>query len=224
MDAMAWAPQPEWSILILTMSSRQDKFLFLLSKLLPQCAGHRVEVVALYSRPGGRVPQLRQEMLNDARGRFVSFVDDDDLVAPNFVSAIMAAIQDPEVDSVGFQVAIWDSGVRLAPCYNTRQFGLGWWNEPSRLIRDWSMLNPVRKDIADRCTYLLSQGVGEDYEFGRQLVPLLGKEAYIDEELYYYIWDRQDSVQIRLKPHPPGCVRRPRVEHPHFRWHFRSEP
>lgn len=220
MESMAWARSPEWSILILTMSSRQDKFMNLLHLLLPQTIGHPVEVVALYNHPGTSVPWLRQEMLQDARGRFISFVDDDDLVAPDFVPAICEAISDPGVDSVGFQVAIWDNGIRLRPCYNTRQFGLGWWEDNDRLVRDWSMLNPVRTELARQCTYR-GENVGEDYDFGRQLVPLLGREAFIDREMYYYYWDRSDSVQIRLRETPAGVIR-PRVEHPHFRWHWRS--
>jgi hypothetical protein len=104
-----------WSILILTQARRESRFLALLDVLLPQAERvEGVEVVALRNY-GGRLQwelaSLRQAMLDDAHGRWVSFVDDDDMIDPGYVPTVLAAIADaPMAEFVAFPVANYEGG------------------------------------------------------------------------------------------------------------------
>jgi glycosyltransferase involved in cell wall biosynthesis len=78
-----------WSILCCTLSSRHAKFLNLMDVLLPQCEKDgRVEVVALHNDGERSIAEYRQALLEDARGDYVSFVDDDDMIEDDFVAAV----------------------------------------------------------------------------------------------------------------------------------------
>jgi hypothetical protein len=109
-------PGLTWSILILTQARRQHKFLGLLNVLLPQAeAAGDVEVVALrnyggYTQDG--LGPLRQALLDDARGTWVSFADDDDMVTADYVAAVRAAIDGcPLAEFIALRVMVYEAGV-----------------------------------------------------------------------------------------------------------------
>ena len=101
------------SILIPTIGRRRERFAALLDVLLPQAEKSRAstEVVALYNNGEHPLPQVRQRLLDAARGAYVCFVDDDDMVAPCYVDEIVSALaENPGADSVGFRLErSWDN-------------------------------------------------------------------------------------------------------------------
>ena len=103
-----------WSILIPTIARRRVKFAALLDVLLPQAerAPARVEVVALHNNGERPLPEIRQALVDAAAGRYLSFVDDDDMVVPSYVNDIaFALLENPGADSVGFQLErAWETG------------------------------------------------------------------------------------------------------------------
>lgn len=164
-----------WSILILTQARREAKFLGLLGVLLPQAeAAGDVEVVALRNY-GGRLQwqlaPLRQVLLDGARGRWSSFIDDDDMVTGDYVSRVLTAIAAvPLAEFVAFRVANYETGVpggspvpgkpltqvvAETPRGGWTPYGRidrvtltglqhgGWRNEENAYIRDITHINPV---------------------------------------------------------------------------------
>jgi len=99
-----------WSILIAQIPERWHSVQPLLYSLLETQAVARrpeVELLALLDNRRRSVGAKRNALLAAAQGEYVSFIDDDDQVAPNYVDRILHAIakarkQDPPVDVICF--------------------------------------------------------------------------------------------------------------------------
>ena len=209
---------PLWSVLTPTLSSRQAKFLALMAVLLPQAeADGRVEVVALHNDGAYSIAEYRQALLEDARGGYVSFVDDDDLVEPDFVPAVTAAMEGGP-DYVAFQHAYYSNGNREPrPVVTGIQYE-HWHDTAEAMIRGVTHINPVRAAIARQADFRRpSEGRLEDVSYVEQVSPLLKTQADVGRILYHYRHDSADSVQYGLKPH--AYAPRPVIRSPVFRWH-----
>lgn len=207
-----------WSLLVPTLSSRQVKFLDLMSVLLPQCeADGRVEVVALHNDGEQGLAEYRQALLEDARGDYVSVFDDDDWPEPDFVSSIAAAMEGWP-DFIAFRVAYTSDGrPEPRPTVTGIQYD-GWYDTGEAMIRDVVAVCPVRSVIARHADFRVQHGDGkEDWSYVSAVRPLLRTQAEIPRVLYHYRHDPHDSVQFGLKPH--ACAPRPVIESPCFRWH-----
>lgn len=215
--------QPDllWSILCPTLSSRQAKFADLMSVLLPQCEAHgSVEVVALHNDGERDIAEYRQALLEDARGTYLSFFDDDDwpeLGDDGFVPAITAAMESGP-DFVAFHVAYYENGrLESRPTITGLQHDR-WHDTDTAMIRDITILNPVRSELAKRADFRRQYGDGkEDWTYRSELKPLLKTQAEIPRTLYHYRHDTGDSVQTGLRPH--AHAPRPAIDSPAFRWH-----
>lgn len=99
-----------WSILICQIPERWHSSHGLLYSLLETQAVARrpeVELLALMDNRRRTVGEKRNALLSIAQGEYVSFIDDDDAVSPDYVQKIVAAIAharkaDPPIDVICF--------------------------------------------------------------------------------------------------------------------------
>lgn len=216
--------EPLWSILIATLASRHELLAGLLGVLLPQCeADGRVEVVGYYDNGEAPLAVKRQALLGAATGRYVSMVDDDDMVEPDFVEACTTAMaSDP--DFIAFEHAYYVNGhregVRIVTGLQYRHIR---WGEapaergqPRTLIRDVTQVNPVRRSIAVHGDFLKQTGAAEDWAYVAAIRPLLATQADVGRIMYHYRHRPHDSAQRHLAPHT-GAPRL-HVDSPCFRW------
>lgn len=99
-----------WSILIAAIPARYHSAQELLHSLLEnQSVARMPDVELLYMMDNRRrsVGAKRNALLEIALGEYISFVDDDDMVAPNYVEKLHAAIvkgrrADPTIDVICF--------------------------------------------------------------------------------------------------------------------------
>ena len=220
-DALAESlrPRPLWSILIPTLASRQAKFLDLTADLADQVAewdrwrhvhgqpasDSAVEIVALHNNGEHEIGVYRQRLLDSARGRWVSFVDDDDRVARTFVTELAATLvlHGPQV--VGFPMWIdYADGDRVEADLSLRYDG---WERyaDGRITCDLTIIQPIRAELA-RLGRFDTGAFPEDRAWRAEVRPHLDRagEHYVREHLYWYQRDPADSVQgdvIRL-PNP----------------------
>lgn len=205
-----------WSILIPTLSSRREKLRRLLDVLLPQAEEDGcVEVVALHNDGEKPLAEYRQALLEDARGEYLSFVDDDDLVAADFVAAVTAAMY-TRPDFIAFEAAYYRDG-RFDSCVRTGLQYQTWRDDGDRRDRDVTHLNPVRAELARQADFRAPSEGAEDWSYVSALRPLLKTQADTGKLLYHYHHNSSDSVQHHLPPHAHA----PRLEvaSPAFRWH-----
>ena len=209
---------PLWSILCPTLSSRQAKFLDLMAVLLPQAeADGRVEVVALHNDGERTIAEYRQALLEDARGDFISFADDDDMVEPDFVAAVTAAMEGWP-DYIAFWHAYYVNGQREPRPVVTGIQHEHWHDTPTELVRGVTHINPVRTVIARHADFRRpSEGRLEDVSYVEAVIPLLRTQADVGRVMYHYRHSPGDSVQYGLAPH--AYKPRPEISSPAFRWH-----
>lgn len=211
---------PLLSVLIPTLSSRHLFLSRLLKVLLPQAEAAppgTVEVVGLHNDGNWPLMVIRQALLDDARGRWTGFVDDDDLVSGDYVPAILLALeQDP--DYVAFRHAYYVDG-RLDPKGVRSGITLGGWYEtPEFYVRDITHINPARAVLARQAGFRAEVDGWEDRGYDWALRPLLRTQAVIHRVLYHYHARTSGSVQTASLP-PHAHLPRPEVTSPVFRWH-----
>ena len=242
-----------WLICMPTVPKRHELMMRQLARLLPQLEPYRGAVEVLGWRNEGHPPlgQIRDEMLGCAeavyglKADYVSFVDDDDLVAEDFVSSVMTALENAP-DHVGFQVEYWRDGEFRYLCDHSLRHKRWQWNLRGRerstvkLLRDFTHLDPIRTSIAVRGSFFATQASvgmgdyrgGEDKAWVEQVRPSLSlaagaTEMYIGRPLYRYLWTPAESAWLtRDAARCMGATgthdHAPLPEHPYLTWHPES--
>lgn len=214
---------PDWTILIATLGQRQERFKRLLSHLLPQVenANGRVNVLAYWNNGERPLAEVRQALVEEADGTFVSFIDDDDLVVATYVQRILPLLQQP-INYVGFRLQCYVDGAPLKPTYHSLRY-TQWYDDARGYYRDISHLNPIRREIALQADFRRTEPP-EDVAWADQLRGRITKELFVDDVMYQYY---SSSVDTTWRP---GTVQRPRVgqyfrltvDSPYFRYHPES--
>lgn len=156
--------------------------------LLPQIEGNsEVEVKERMFERGMTRGQNRQAMVEEAAGEYINFVDDDDLVAADYVSSILPLLDG--VDYIGFQVQLYyggpERGIKDKPTFHSLKYPQ-WFDTPEGWYRDISHLNPIRRDLA---LQVKIEGDGnEDVIFADRMrnLGIVKTEHYVDKVMYHY--------------------------------------
>lgn len=213
-----------WTILIATLSSRRDHLAQLLAGLLPQvnAAGGMVAVDLLWNHGERPIATLRQELLAGSVSEYVCFVDDDDLVAPDYVGKILTGLQQGP-DCVGFLLSVGYRGGALITLSLSHE---GWYNDDSGMYRDITHLSPLRRELACHGDFTADPGIahhGEDRGWAAQVRPYLAgaREVFIDQVLYCYC-EKGRGTRPREAGELAAIQRdaaRPELASPYARWH-----
>lgn len=175
------------SILIPTLRSREDSFLRLMKVLLPQINNLPIEVISYPDEPM-TVGAKRNKLLNDAYGDYVSFIDDDDMIAPNYIKLLMEAIESGS-DCASLKGEYSVNGVFDGIFEHSLKYKD--WKTTTNQIkyeRYPNHLNMIRASIAKQFKFP-EINHGEDHDWSKQIHEsgLLKTEFYIPEVLYYYL-------------------------------------
>lgn len=145
-----------------------------------------VEHVITYFDPALSIGANRQRMVEAASGDYVNFVDDDDLVALDYVATIWPLLQ-REPDYVGYQLQMYVDGRKLKPTYHDPGC-IGWYEDERGYYRDISHVNPIRREIAVLAKF--DGGFGEDERWAKQVRELwkIKKFQYVNQVMYHYYY------------------------------------
>jgi glycosyltransferase involved in cell wall biosynthesis len=216
---------PLWSILVPTLGERRVLFERLMTGLLPQLDPYagQVRVIGWFNNGSPPLPKIRQRMVETAGSEYISFVDDDDLVTPDYVAEIMAAL-DQRPDYVGFQVQCYSDGAPIGVAYHSLEFRR-WRNFSGRFERDISHLNPIRRELALKASFAAARtGRAEDRVWADQLrrMRVLRKQAVVPRILYHYLYSTSRDVGLGSRWELPSRIvaqgERPAVTSPYFSW------
>jgi glycosyltransferase involved in cell wall biosynthesis len=219
---------PLWSILVPTLGERRPLFERLMTGLLPQLDPYAgaVRVIGWFNNGSPPLPKIRQCMVETAGTPYVSFVDDDDLVSPDYVAEIMTALgQDP--DYVGFQVQCYSDGAPIGVAYHSLEFKR-WRNLPGRFERDISHLNPIRTRLALRADFSITRaGRAEDRAWADQLrrARVLQTQVVVPRILYHYLYSTSRAPGAGSRWQDPRRItrgKRAAVDSPYFTWSDRA--
>jgi hypothetical protein len=120
-------------------------------------------------------------------------------------------------------VELWVGG-RFREVCDQSLHHTGWYRDPGGVLcRDIVHIAPVRRTIAAAARFAVAgPGEAEDVAWVEQVRPHIRTEQYIPTVMYQYLYSPRGSAWRE-----PGRVTsghtRPRIDHPHFRWHPDSD-
>lgn len=152
-----------------------------------------VEILGLYDNKKRTVGEKRNVLLNMAQGEYLTFIDDDDRIADDYVQSIMNALYDNlDVDCVVFDCITTINGDTSNPTYSKysinyeySQTGNQWRGKPAHTMV-W------KSSIAKKHSYQ-GKNYGEDIEWVKKACKDIKREVRIDKVLYFYDFDNRVS-------------------------------
>jgi glycosyltransferase involved in cell wall biosynthesis len=202
---------PKLSILIATMGKRKRDFAALLNRLESQLT-NEVEVVALWNNGERSIGDIRQRLLESAKGDYVCFVDDDDEVPTYYCAEILNVLGK---DYIGFEVVMFNDGELMPRIFHSIRYS-HWSQDENGYYRGVTHLNPIKREIALKGNY--AGGAGEDERWSNSVRPYVNTENYIDKPMYYY-FHCSDKTNFGGKlADDIKTYERPVIKDKHFRW------
>jgi hypothetical protein len=174
------------SIIVMSIPGRRELLDRILGIIKPQLT-KKVELLVSVTGIEEVVGAKRQRLKQAACGDFICFVDDDDMVAEDYVSQILAAIEEnPTIDCVGFKGTIESPNGKICQVsYSLRN--------KNRIGRDndeffcgMGHLTPIRKEIAKSVRFV-DKNAGEDSDYCKEVMDKLRSECFINKVLYRYL-------------------------------------
>jgi glycosyltransferase involved in cell wall biosynthesis len=170
------------SILICTVEDRKHFLDRLLERLNPQKT-EQVEILINVDKREKSIGQKRNELLDQATGSHIAFIDDDDLVSPTYCKQILDALaSDP--DCVGIEGTMTVDGHGPRKFIHSLRYK-EWFERRGVYYRNPNHLSPVRREFAVQ-TKFPDSSHGEDHNYSMRLLPLLKREEYIRGPIYFY--------------------------------------
>lgn len=181
------------SICVLGVLNRLQFLNKFLSTLYKQTSTFNdVEVLFLLDNKKSTIGTKRQQLLNQAKGEFIVFIDDDDVISDNYVAKIReTCIDNLETDIITYLVSVSINNGPYKLCkyslYNAKDY-----NTNTTYYRIPNHICVVKTDIAKSIGYK-DISFGEDSDYAKRLLPKLKRECSINEVLYMYNYNQQTS-------------------------------
>lgn len=167
------------SILILWITNRNALELI---QWLDKQATDNVEILYLMDNKRHTVSDKRNYLVNMAKWEYITFVDDDDKVSDNYVSEILQAIENNNVDVINFKASIsinwWDrEDVIFSKDNENKHIDWIYYRQPNHLM-------VFKKELSKQVPF---DNVNcEDTIFAKKINDKINTEYIIDKTLYYY--------------------------------------
>lgn len=185
------------SILILTLPTRINSYSELIKSLNQQVIEnnliHRVQILSLCDTKEISVGEKRNVLLNQSCGKYVCFIDDDDVVAPNYLSSIIHGISS-NADVITFCGDYVENNERTP--FSISMVHRGNYNHPNMFYRLPNHLCPVKREIALQSLFT-DKNFGEDSDYSERINKHLQNEFHIQDKLYFYMYN---STTSQTKP------------------------
>lgn len=211
-------PTFKWSILVCTIGQRDQRFKRLWAELKPQLAGKEVEVLAYWNNGEKPLSGIRQSLVEESRGEYISFIDDDDLIPKDYVDVIYPLLDG--VDYIGFQLQLYHNGETMKPTFHSLEYDR-WHEDDQGYYRNISHLNPIKRSLVLETPFVTESGQPEDADWAQRIAPRVKTQHYVDKVMYFYHHNTEDSFW--RGDLPIGAYQRPRIRHQQFRWHPNSK-
>lgn len=181
------------SILILTLPTRIDSYARLIKSLNQQVIENnlinRVQILSICDTKEISVGEKRNILLNKSCGRYVCFIDDDDVIAPNYLIKIISALSS-NADVVTFCGEYIENSTTTE--FSISMIHRGNFNHPNILYRLPNHLCPVKRQIALSCQFT-DKNYGEDSDYAERINNHIKNEYHIQDKLYFYMYDSNTS-------------------------------
>jgi glycosyltransferase involved in cell wall biosynthesis len=180
------------SILIPTLPERENFLGMLMASFKDQLKNSDVEVIIDDTDQSISIGEKRNRLLDKAKGDYISFVDDDDIVSRDYVSSILYEITNMP-DVIGMHLLHYHNYQLKGLTYHSLKYNK-WWEEPhenypklKKYYRNPNHLNPVKRELALKVKFP-HINMGEDRDYSMRLLPLLKTEKMINHPIYAYLY------------------------------------
>jgi len=169
------------SILICTITGRED-LLNRLLKMLERQTSKQVEILVEKDDKEMTIGTKRNRLLEQAKGEYVCYIDDDDMVSGDYIPRILKALE-TNPDCCGIEGKI-NRRKNANLFIHSTQYKT-WFEKDGIYYRCPNHLNPVRRELALQVKFP-NKNHGEDIDYSYGILPLLKNEVYIKEPIYFY--------------------------------------
>jgi hypothetical protein len=189
--------QPLLSILIPTVSGREDSFNQLYAELNKQAKDYSIEILCRKDNKEMTIGDKRTLLYHDAQGMYSVQWDDDDFIAPNGIQEIVRALNiNKNVDCVVYRERCIINGHYYKSNHSIHY--PDWDGDGNTILYDGFHYHrtPFFKDVIKteiaRSVPVPSSRFGEDHEWSKLVRPLLKTQTGILQEIYYYIHESSE--------------------------------
>ena len=171
------------SLLICSVSERAEKLERLLGVLINQLT-NEVEILHLVDDGEMTIGEKRNELLQSAAGEYCAFIDDDDMVSPDYVEKVLKALESGPDCATLTGIIYFQNGTSRMFDHSIEHDGWFTGGDGS-FYRTPNHLNAIKTEIAQRFGFKPINS-GEDQDFSKRIRIVLQKEVRIPGEIYYY--------------------------------------
>lgn len=180
---------------ILTIEGREhllNRLVSYIEQIIPPEHADKIEILVNKDNKEKKVGQKRNEILLSASGKYVCFIDDDDMVSNNYFYTILPELE-KDVDCVGFYGNYYIQEKLVMQFSHANKNG-GNFRKNGIQYRPVNHLNPVKTDIARQIMFP-EINYTEDSSYSGDLFKsgLIKTESNIDQVLYHYLYDPQTT-------------------------------
>jgi glycosyltransferase involved in cell wall biosynthesis len=187
-----------WTIGILHLPKRAECYNALMQELNKQIAVNnaqdKIEIITETDNGENSVGKKRNNVLDKARGEYVCFIDDDDMITDIYVSKTLKALESkPDVvELVGYLPKY------NLPFIHNLNCG-GHFRKDGIQFRTPNHLNTIKTSIARQVRYPeISHGEDQDYSHRLWDSGLMKTEALIGDRMYIYQFDSAKSETVKF--------------------------
>jgi len=183
------------SILIPTTPRRlRTYFPNIIEEVMRQSEGRPVEILGLFDNKQRSVGAKRNALLQAARGEFVTFIDDDDRIAGDYIDSILQGINErPDLDCLVFNSIVTINGGPPHTCRYGIEYeytdGAFWTGKPAHTMI-WRTANIQHVPFPDI-------NFGEDSAWVKAAVGTIKVQHRLEKTLYFYDFDDKVSETRR---------------------------
>lgn len=177
------------SILVCSTDKRKNFLERFIKSITPQL-NYRVELLVETDDGSIEIGRKRNILLDKSKGKYVCFIDDDDLPSDDYVEKILTAIEsEPDCCSLeGIYTVNGNDPTLFRHSLDYKQWSTG--TEDGKMVyyRTPNHLNAVKREIAIKVKFNDKLSNGEDKDYSKRLLPHLKTESKIDGVIYHYLF------------------------------------
>lgn len=175
------------SILIPSVPERMDFLSRMIQDLSQQTQGMPVEILVLLDNKKSTIGAKRSVLLEQAKGDYIVYVDDDDRIEPHYVSTLCSQIEaTPDADCIVYDVAVYLNGNFYKICKYGKEYSYS--EDHSFYYRKPNPRMCYAKRIASKHKFMDISG-GEDDEWAGRVAEDITNQIRIPTVLYHYDCD-----------------------------------
>jgi len=191
-------PDPTFDILITSIPHRDGLLRGLLAELDQQITIPQIRCFVYRDNLELKYGDKTRVLVETSQAEYVCCVDDDDMIAPDFMRRVMAALR-KRPDFVGYPVLWTRNGVQQIRVEHSLRYA-GWNGNDQLLYRDLSEKNPIRRELALLGKWEGSYAAERAWADNVRATGLACKEEWIDDPMYYYRENPDIGFLVERKP------------------------